>query len=242
MNHPPRNSDTLIILLPGMAADERLFRLQRTEFPGLITPTWIEPNRREPLRDYARRLGQCIDPGEPCFVGGASFGGTVALEMAVHLRAEACFLIASVRSRDGLPWQYRALRPVAQFGPERLGRIAGWCSRWLAPFLPTVTNGLLNRLAQPRSDFLRWASWAILNWKPSPQAVRLMVYQIHGSADRTLPIRYARPDHIVAGGGHLLPLSHGAEVNDFLRRRIEQHRRLARGSGDRPDVRSGILE
>jgi Alpha/beta hydrolase family len=223
MNQPLPNNNPLIIMLPGMAADERLFRLQLAAFPNLMTPTWIEPRRREPLSEYARRLGQSLDPGGPCFVGGASFGGIVALEMAVHLRAEACFLIASVRSRDGLPWRYRALRPLAWFGPDSLGRIAAWCAHWLAPCLPIGANSQLMRLAQPRSDFLRWTSWAVLDWKPSPQTLRLTVYQIHGSSDRTLPARYARPDHVVAGGGHLLPLSLGAEVTDFLRRCIERH-------------------
>src|SRR4051794_1621671 len=106
-----------IILLPGMAADDRLFRLQRDTLPGLITPAWIEPCDREPLIAYARRIARCIDPGGPCFVGGASFGGLVALEMAVHLRAEACFLVASVRSDRELLWRFRALRPLAWLGP-----------------------------------------------------------------------------------------------------------------------------
>ena len=42
--------------------------------------------------------------------------------------------------------------------------------------------------------------------------------QIHGSADRTFPIRYTHPDQIVTGGGHLLTLTHPIEVNEFLAR------------------------
>src|SRR4051794_26086142 len=42
-----------IILLPGMAADARLFRLQRAALSGLVTPDWIEPRGREPLGVYA---------------------------------------------------------------------------------------------------------------------------------------------------------------------------------------------
>ena len=36
-------------MLPGMAADERLFEPQRREFPGLIVPPWIEPEPYESL-------------------------------------------------------------------------------------------------------------------------------------------------------------------------------------------------
>src|ERR1700722_13749272 len=79
---PMKDADPPIIMLPGMAADDRLFRHLRPSLPGLVTPAWIEPRRREPLPAYAGRLARCIDPGVPCFVGGASFGGMVALEMA----------------------------------------------------------------------------------------------------------------------------------------------------------------
>ena len=97
--------DPPLILLPGMAADGRLFRHQRAALPCIRTPDWIEPRDCEPLADYAQRFAQAITPGGRCFVGGASFGGIVALEMAAHLQAEACFLVASVRSDRELPWR-----------------------------------------------------------------------------------------------------------------------------------------
>lgn len=133
---PMMDVDPPLILLPGMAAGGRLFRLQRAALPCLCTPDWIEPFDREPLTDYAQRFAQSIAPGGRCFVGGASFGGIVALEMAAHLHAEACFLVASVRSDSELPWRLRALRPVARLGPIGLGRVAAWVAQWLAPFLP----------------------------------------------------------------------------------------------------------
>ena len=188
-----RFDNTPIILLSGMAADDRLFRLQRDALPGLITPAWIEPCARESLVAYARRMARCVDPGGPCFVGGVSFGGMVALEMAVHLRTEACFLIASIRSGRELPWSIRALRPLAGLGLGHPGRVAAEVARWLPPSLPGRTGRRLKRLAGPRSAFLRWATWAVLNWRPSPEIRGVRVYQIHGAEDRTLPVRYTPP-------------------------------------------------
>ena len=219
----PMGNDTLpIILLPGMTADEKLFRLQRAALPTLITPAWIEPRDRESLGAYAARFARCVDPGNPCFIGGASFGGMVALEMAPHLRVEACFLIASVRAASELPWSFRALRPVIQLGPERMGRADGLAGR-LIPFLPGRTAGQLRRLSEPRSSFLRWASWAALAWRPSPETREVRVYQIHGAEDRTLPAGRTRPDVLVAKAGHLLPLTHAEAVNEFIRQRVEEH-------------------
>src|SRR3954464_5327650 len=105
--------DVPLILVPGMAADERLFAPQRAAFPRLLVPAWIEPLPQEPLRSYAARLARQVDPGRPCVVGGASCGGIVALEMAAPLPARACVLIASGRSPGELPRWYRLLRPAA---------------------------------------------------------------------------------------------------------------------------------
>ena len=217
------NVNPQLILLPGMAADSRLFQHQRTALPFLRTPDWIAPLDHEPLADYAQRFAQSITPGSHCFVGGASFGGLVALEMAAHIQAEACFLIASVRSHREFPWRLRALRPVAALGPRGLGLVAAWAARSLAPFLPGIAVGRLNRLSHPQSTFLRWASWAALTWQPSAMTRAVRVFQIHGSADRTLPVRHTRPDVVVTGAGHLLPFTHPEAVNDFIRRRLIEH-------------------
>ena len=177
-----------------------------------------EPLPKEPLPAYAARLARRVDPGRPCLVGGASFGGLVALEMAPHLQARACVLIASLRSPGELPWWVRLFRPAAALGPTALGWCAAMAVGASAPSLPAVPAGQLRRLSEPRAAFLRWASWAVLSWQLSRRARQVRVWQIHGDADRTLPIRYTRPDRVVAGGGHLLPLTHAQAVNEFLRR------------------------
>jgi hypothetical protein len=110
--------DPPLILLPGMAADGRLFRHQRAALPCIRTPDWIEPRDREPLADYAH---------------------------------------------------------------------------------------------------------------PSAKTREVRVFQIHGSADRTLPVRHTRPDVVVTGAGHLLPFTHPEAVNDFIRRRLTALRRARTG-------------
>jgi pimeloyl-ACP methyl ester carboxylesterase len=213
-------SETMpLILLPGMAADERLFAPQQLAFPHLLLPPWIEPVSQESLRSYAGRLARCIDPGRPCVVGGASFGGIVALELAVHLQAQACVLISSVRSPSELPTWFRLFRPAAEaLGPRGLGRLAALVAGASASSLARGAVRRLRRLSKPEAAFLRWASWAVLTWQPSRGIRRVRVYQIHGSADRTFPIRYIRPNVVIARGGHLLPLTHPQAVNELLRR------------------------
>src|SRR4051812_6760214 len=96
-----------------MGADERMFAKLRPLLPEIVVPEWIPPLPRETLRQYARRMAAHVDPGGPCVVGGASFGGFLALEMLPHLRdVRACVLIGAVRSPAEYPPWIRWLKPV----------------------------------------------------------------------------------------------------------------------------------
>jgi pimeloyl-ACP methyl ester carboxylesterase len=213
-----------LILLSGMGADERLFAPQREAFANLIVPRWIAPNADEPLSSYAQRLARQIDPGRPCFVGGASFGGFVALEMARHLQARACFLIGSVRSPEELPLRIRLLRGaggVAQLLPFGwVCAAAGVAVTACGAMSPPSTRMLLRQLSAADGRFLRWATRAVLRWQPGP-ATGVPVFHIHGSRDHALPVACTRPDVIVQGAGHVLSLTHPTEVTGFLRMRME---------------------
>ena len=209
-----------IFLLPGMAADVRLFESQMARFHNLRVPAWIEPLPRESLRGYAARLAKVIDPGVPCIIGGASFGGIVALEMTAHLQTMACILIGSVRSQDQLPCRWRLLRMVAWIGPDWLGRLAkvvAWSGRAL---LGNRTVRRLQRLSQPNAAFVRWAICATLRWQPSPSARGAIVDHIHGDSDHIFPVELTHPDVIVKGGHHALSLFSPNAVNEFLERVI----------------------
>lgn len=205
-----------IIFLSGMAADAQLFKAQLAAFPNLRIQPWAPPLPGESLRAYAKRLAAAVDPGRPCLVGGASFGGVVALEMAPHLSALGCILIGSIRSPAGIPWRWRTMRFAAALGPEWLRGLAGISVRASHPLLNPPMVRQLRRLAGPEAAFARWATCAILRWQPSPAVKRVRVFQIHGEADQVFPIARARPDAVVPGGSHALPLFSPAAVNEFI--------------------------
>ena len=39
---------------------------------------------------------------------------------------------------------------------------------------------------------------------------------IHGGRDFVIPAKRVKPDRVVARGGHLINMSHAAEVNEFI--------------------------
>jgi len=214
-----------LILISGMGADQRLFHAQKDAFARLIAVPWIPVEPGDTLASYARRMAATFDPGGPCFVGGCSFGGMVAQEMTWHLDARACFLIASVRGPAEFPWRLRVLRPFVWLLP-------GWCAeipRRLTGCILAVagkrmrptTRSVFRQFADCSGRHVRWAGLAALGWRPTAAAPRCPVFQIHGDRDRVLPCRLTRPDVIVPGAGHLLPLTHADAVNEFLRSRME---------------------
>ncbi len=227
MKHPP------IIMLSGMGADARVFEKQLHEIPRLSVPEWIAPLSGESLAQYAGRFAAKIDPGESCFIGGASFGGFVALEMARHLEVRGCILVGSVRSPNELPANLKALRRVegaSKALPFEL--LALGCKVALSScgtHAETHLTGLLKQMSDSDAAFLRWACGAVLAWRDVPDIGNTPIYQIHGGKDFVLPARNTQPDVVIPDAGHALSMSHPDAVTDFIRQR----------TGSTPDRRSG---
>jgi pimeloyl-ACP methyl ester carboxylesterase len=221
MKHPP------IIMLSGMGADARVFKKQVQQVPRFTVPEWIEPLPGEPLAQYAERFAAAVDPGEPCLIGGASFGGFVALEMVRHLDARGCVLVGSVRSPDELPGNLKALRRVAgaskalPFGLLAMGSKVALSS--CGTNSETHWADLLRQISDSDAAFLRWACGAVLEWRDAPDIGNTPIHQIHGGKDFVLPARNTRPDVVIADAGHALSMSHPDEVTDFIRQRVQNN-------------------
>ncbi len=218
------NSTFQLILLPGLGADDRLLEPQRAAFPQLIVPPWIPPQKNESLPQYATRMAETVTPSRdaPLVLGGVSFGGMLAYEMARYLKPDAVVLIASCRSRERV-----FVRSIAP-------------GRWLLPFVPVQAwsvakflSGPVLRLKHRRSvtkrelliamfresdsRFMHWILQAILRWDSTPLE-GIPVFQIHGRRDPVIPASRVEADAIIPNGGHLINVTHADEVNAFVRR------------------------
>ena len=74
----------------------------------------------------------------------------------------------------------------------------------------------LKKFAGSGGAWYRWATSAVLRWRPRPELDEIPTLHIHGDADATLPLRYVRPDVIIRGGGHVLPLSHPQQLASIM--------------------------
>jgi pimeloyl-ACP methyl ester carboxylesterase len=202
--------------ISGLGADERVFQRLQVEGFRLNFLRWLDPIGNEPIEDYSKRMTSQVEDRAPLLMG-VSFGGMMALEMSKHIPTEKIILVSSIKTRKELPqWMKFS-------GRLRLNRLAPqrpW--QWMSPvenhFLGTEgwEEEQIARSFRENIDprYLRWALKQILNWQNQFQPSRL--YQIHGSADKTFPIKKVRATHIVKGGGHFMVMNRASEISGIL--------------------------
>ena len=201
-----------LILLPGMMADHRLLASQQTAFPNLVVPAWPEHRPSDTIGNFAERLADTLRPIGPCFVGGVSFGGVVALELARHLDSLGCILISSVRSSGELPLRFRLCRGAGFLSQSAFDTVTSVAVRSFRPSMPRAARRRSDRLLS--SPFFCWATRAMLRWTACDPGVPIA--QIHGDADLTFPVERTQPDQIVDRAGHMLVSTHSEIVNQFI--------------------------
>ena len=203
-------------LIPGLGADERVFRGLRLLGPAVVLH-WLRPQSpTEPLRHYAARLAEAVPPGQPCWLVGVSFGGLLALEVGRLRPLARIVLVSSLAAASQLPILLKfgratGLYRLVPFGLlPRLPRLAQWFFG--------ARNGreyrLLARILRDTDPvFARWATHQLLHWDSTgvPAATR-----VHGTHDRLLPAGRARIDYALPGAGHFLIVSHAAQVSQLL--------------------------
>ena len=211
-----------IYCISGLGADERVF--QKLEFQGYrpVHICWIDPQPRESIAEYARRLTTQIKAERPILIG-LSFGGAIAMEIANQIDTEKVILISSVKNRQEIPFYFRLFRwlPLHRLLPARLML---WFARLLAAWffsLETLAEQKLFRaiLFDTDARFMKWAIHQIVTWKN--QLVPPNVYHIHGTGDRIFPCRFVDEDFSVERGGHFMVMNQAECVSNLIQKIVD---------------------
>jgi len=209
-----------LILWPGLAADERMYRRLGETGWQMETPRFPLPERGETLPALALRCAALLEVGPRDVVGGCSFGGMVAAEIARQRPVRALVLLAGALDSGTLPASVRGLGFLPRLLP------LGWLRRFFASefnlrrfFGEQDPEGYAlarEMLADTPDALLRdGGRMAVSQWgRPAPA---VPVFALHGAEDRVMgPPPVARLQ-VVAGAGHGLVFSHAGRVSDFLR-------------------------
>ncbi len=226
-----------LLMLPGLASDERLLWAQRERFPELLVPEW--PNLTEPVRDpkvFAQHCWNAWTTGmgalatdQPYFIGGTSVGGIIALEIAwlaqqLGKPPTAVLLISSCRSWQAVPRWY--------------GRWADWSDKlpkWIASKL-FVRRQVVQSLRRDATNVdiarLVEAMYQSADWQQLQMFSRLMaawrreetdtnnatfpVHQLHGRLDSLLPMPSPQHATLLLDAGHWMTATHAETVNNWI--------------------------
>ncbi|MDR0609286.1 MAG: alpha/beta hydrolase [Planctomycetaceae bacterium] len=228
----------MIVFVPGLGADHRLFGYQTEFFSNSIAVDWIDPDPKETLEDYAVRMATMIRSKLPAgvengqvVVCGLSLGGMIAPYIARNLGAAGYILLCSIRHPSQFPKRYYfdwlIIRPSILF---RVARVALFqyfirlllCVPRLTGFFVTI-NALEQIVCMPTRKFAELSrmmfDWAYRRRQPDEfnnKYSEMPSIQVHGNRDWLLPIKLTNPDIIIEGGGHLLSLTHPNQINEII--------------------------
>ena len=231
----------MLVFLPGLGANHRLFKHQTVAFPNSYAAGWIDPLPTESLEQYAVRWTEAIRaelekrPSTPVVVCGVSLGGIVAQYVARQLDAAGCVILCSVRSQKEFPqwcyldwWFMRRCFPLCvvrmlafQLGVKLLLLLPGLRQRFVELEVgQQITEAPTRRLAGLSRMMFDWAYY--YRKEAEPPIFSGPTLQIHGTSDLLLPIRLTNPDIRIAGGRHTLTLTHPEEVNEVIERFVQR--------------------
>jgi len=224
-----------LILLPGFGCGHAIFDRQRKAFGDrLETPDFIPHLPNESIAAYAKRWAhQLSAPGDdrPVFLGGASFGGMLALEMAMHLKPKprAVFLIGSTTQGGSISSIMQLAELLSRFVP------AGSTTKILplVNFAVALREGLddddKGRIIQAAKNadpaLTKWAAGAVVGWPGFHTPANYPpIHQIHSRRDWVIAPPADRDDvQWIDGSSHLLNMTHAGTVNRFLFDHILEH-------------------
>ena len=168
-------------------------------------------------------MAAAIDVDKPFAVIGLSMGGMIITEIARQYRPAFTILISSVPGAKQLPFYFKAAGKLRlhKMVPVSFVKSAATLKRVFTTETSEDKMILRDIIRDSDPKFIYWAMDAILKWKgeqlASPYA------HIHGTKDEVLPMRFTKPTHIIAKGGHLMIMNRAREINAILQTLLVIH-------------------
>lgn len=198
-----------------MGGDSRLMRPVRPAGCEVLTPDHLPPRRGEPFAQYALRAGEACGARPGDIIGGASFGGMLAGELARQREFAGLVLLGSAARTDHFPRSYKLVQRLGFLIPDFALGIRSWPPLVRRRFHPIHEEGVAVLRAMAADcpvEQLREFGRMALNWEGAgaPRGPRLV---IHGALDAIIPLACAEPGSVIADGGHSLTLTHAERLS-----------------------------
>lgn len=211
-----------IYCVSGLGADERVFQKLRFEGYRPIHIKWIEPEAKESISDYTKRLTEQIKADRPILIG-LSFGGLIAVEIAKHIETEKVILISSTKNQDEVPFYFKIFRwlPIHLLLPAKFMLWVGQLfAAWFFSLQSIDERKLLKAiLFDTDARFMKWAIHQVVTWKNN--LIPENIYHIHGESDRIFPYQFVHEDFNVKKGGHFMIMNQAEQISNLIQKIVD---------------------
>ena len=208
----------IVYLLPGQGSDSNIFNnlklSQNFQLKNIYYPI---PPKNCSMEDYSKIIAQQIDTNKTFALIGVSMGGMICTELTDILHPEKVIIVASAKCRKELPFRYRFQKqiPINKIIPNSIIKLG---AKTLQPIVEPDRNkykevfkGMLQR---KNKIFMKRSVNMIVNWNKKKYSDK--INHIHGTADKTLPIRNIKTKYIITKGSHMMMLTKADEINVII--------------------------
>lgn len=210
-----------LLLLPGMAADERLFAPIDLSFGETHALRWRHIAGVHSLAEYAEAVASEVPwpaDGRPVWYVGSSMGGMLARELHAQRPADELVLLSAPASRLEFPRRMHVLRTLRTgrwFTPDGLMRVNRLSDSFMGFRNSEDRSWFYENLEAYGPEFLHFAVNAILDWPRRDRPERYL--QVVGSEDRLFKAHRMVSPVVVPGAGHFMTLEQPERLSAVLR-------------------------
>ncbi len=206
-----------IYLIPGLGADSRAYKNIHLAGHDVVLVDWIEPEARDTLTSYAKKLISQYGIISDSVIIGNSMGGIIAIEIAKLIGTKKTIIISSIKTDLEAPWYFYLFRkvPVHKLVPGGLFSRMGYSFRVMFGKMSKADATLFADMLEKTSPrFAKWAMGAILDWRNTE--IPPNVYHITGNNDLIFSYRRIKDAQIIDKGTHLMIVNKADEINKLL--------------------------
>ena len=209
---------TVVYFVPGLAAGKEIF--EYISLPDHLYDVrvleWISPNKKESIKQYAKRMAALIIEKNIILIG-VSFGGVMAQEMSFFLKTKKIIIISSVKSKHEIPYKLKILKkiPIYKLIPNRfLDNTKNIVRYGLGIKTKSKLHSYQKYLSVKDTQYLKWAIKQMVGWKRVNEIENII--HIHGDKDPIFPIKKIKNCILVPGGTHIMLIVKFKWLNDNL--------------------------
>ena len=213
--------DINLYFLAGLGFDYRIFSNLELHSGKIKHLSWLEPEDKENLDYYVKRVSEQIDKSKPFILIGHSFGGIIVQEISKIITPEKVIIISSVKSKEEIPFTLKFLKtiPLYKFFNKKI--ILATFPIWARAFGYRSEKGrtlFVQMISNCTDNYFRWAMDKIVNWNGNPNSDK--VIHIHGSNDKTFFLKKIHKPIVIPDGSHFMVFSKAEEVSEVLNKVI----------------------